>query len=125
MRGNRWLSRSNRTATAVRLGILRCHQCCRVNQIVGPKMKKERHGIPRMPGRLPVGIDHAVGGGSQHAARQPFEHIPDIDHQSTGRRIDRQPLTALRQQLQPGFLCAQQQCDRVDVAMRCGSVRCV
>ena len=56
--------------------------------------------------------------GAQFSVRQSFQHVAYIDHKCTYRGVNGEPLPLSGQQFEPGFLCAEQQGDGIDVAMR-------
>ncbi len=49
---------------------------------------------------------------------QALQHVPDIHHQMSGRRIDRQPASVATEDLEPRLLGPQEQGDDVDILVR-------
>ncbi len=52
---------------------------------------------------------------------QALKHIADIDDERSFRRCDINPSAFAVEQLQAGFLGAQQQSDKIDIFMRSGA----
>ncbi len=69
-------------------------------------MQEERRGVAREARPLGLRIDHTVCRGRQDMIGEALQHVPDVDHQRPGRRIDRQPLSIAMKNLEAALFGA-------------------
>ena len=84
-------------------------------------MQEEGHRIARPVSGVAARVYHPVRGRTQPAIGEPVEHVADVDHERAFGRRHRLPFALRGQQFEPGLFGAEQQRDRVDVAMRSGT----